>query len=308
MHMPLTYTLLYLVYNQAELLEPSLRSLRSSASNILLVDLSSTEDIRGLAKRYGTQYHRLPYSSIVEPIRPQAFALAKTDYILYLDGDESVPPTLLAELTKVQAGGYTHARLARQNLLFGKKLDNSRWWPDYQLRFFDRTQVKWSPHLHHPPVAEGRGLDLPPIPSLSILHQNYRTIDEWLAKNQRYAKIDAQARLTAKDPFTLTQALQLSLSEIMSRYYYDRGYRDALHGLMLALLQSFYYLLVYAYYWEGKKYQEGPNPPPYRRFFSRYFSTALSEALYWEQKSSGTILEKLRNKLIRKVIYAKKTS
>lgn len=306
MHLP--YTILYLVYNQVELLEKNLKSLSRYSDNILLVDLGSTEDIAGLAQRYGTQYHRLPYAPIVEPIRPQAFAASKTDYILYLDGDESVPVTLLPELSRLQERGYTHVRLARQNIIFGKPLKNSRWWPDYQLRFFDRTQVTWSPLLHHPPEPSGQGHDLTPDPNLSILHYNYRTIDDWLAKNQRYAKIDANTRVGDSEPFTLLSALRLSISEIVSRYYYDKGYLDGMHGLVLALLQSFYYFLVYTYYWEAKKYQLELRAAEYPQFFSRYFSHALSESLYWEQKNSGTILGKLRNKLIRKVIYAKKTS
>jgi len=82
------------------------------------------------------------------------------------------------------------------------------------------------------------------------LHYNYDNIDQYLEKAVRYAKSEAQLR----DNYSLTHALKDARSEFISRLFSSEGFKDGMHGLVLAILQMFYYFLVYFYYWEKKKY------------------------------------------------------
>ncbi len=241
--------IVFIVFNQSKLLNSSLKLLSGLKHELHVADLGSTEDVESVAKALGAEYHRLPYTSVVETIRSQVFDLISTDYILYLDGDESVTPTLINKLVELSEGGADYVRIPRQNYIFNNWVQASRWWPDYQVRFFKRGMVTFPTTLHSEPVVTGREVVLPATAELAIKHLNYQSLDEWLEKNQRYARSDAQDRLKSGEEFSIFTATRLSVSELVSRFFAGSGYADGMHGLVLSILQSFYYFLVYAYYW-----------------------------------------------------------
>ena len=293
--------IVFIVYNQTKLLGSALKLLSGLKHELHVADLGSTEDVGSVAKTWGATYHRLSYTSVVETVRSQVFDLIKTDYILYLDGDESVTPSLINKLAELADGGVDYVKIPRQNYIFGSWVKASRWWPDYQVRFFKKGMVTFPTTLHSEPVVTGREVVLPATPDLAIKHLNYQNLDEWLQKNQRYARADAQDRLNSGEEFSILTACRLSVSELVSRFFAGGGYADGMHGLVLSILQSFYYFLVYAYYWEGKKYESNLSIEEIKSVPRKWFSHGLSEILFWDSKDSSFI-KKIRGKFTRKLI------
>lgn len=299
--MKLGISAVIVVYNQSELLQKCLKSL-NWVDEIILLDVGSSEDIRSLATRFKTKYHRLAHVDIVEEIRQKSLQYASYEYILFIDPDEEVTPDLQKVLTaQVKANEIDYCAIPRQNIVFGKWLEHSRWWPDYQIRFFRHDAVTWPTVLHGQPQYRGRKLELPAKVENAILHYNYLSLDEWLDKNRRYAKKDALDRVSNNQPFTLFEALRLSVSEMMSRFYEGHGYKDGMHGLVLSVLQSFYYFLVYAYYWEAKKYGNLEDSNTIYHFPHTWFRHGFAETLFWDNQSSSGI-KKIKEKLVRRMI------
>lgn len=293
--------IVFIVYNQTKLLNSSLKLLSGLKHELHVADLGSTEDVESVAKALGAEYHRLPYTSVVETVRSQVFDLISTDYILYLDGDESVTPTLINKLVELSESGVDYVRIPRQNYIFNNWVQASRWWPDYQVRFFKRGMVTFPTTLHSEPVVTGREVVLPATAELAIKHLNYQSLDEWLEKNQRYARTDAQDRLASGVEFSIFTASRLSVSELVSRFFAGSGYADGMHGLVLSILQSFYYFLVYAYYWEGKKYESSLSVGEVKSVPRIWFSHGLSEILFWDKQDTG-LINKIKGKLKRKLL------
>ncbi len=294
-------SIVFIVYNQSKLLNSSLKLLSGLKHELHVADLGSTEDVESVAKAGGAEYHRLPYTSVVETVRSQVFDLISTDYILYLDGDESVTPTLINKLVELSEGRVDYVRIPRQNYIFNNWVQASRWWPDYQVRFFKRGMVTFPTTLHSEPVVTGREVVLPATAQLAIKHLNYQSLDEWLEKNQRYARTDAQDRLKNGEEFSILTAARLSVSELVSRFFAGSGYADGMHGLVLSILQSFYYFLVYAYYWEGKKYESSLSVGEVKSVPRVWFSHGLSEILFWDKQDTG-LINKIKSKIKRKLL------
>jgi len=291
-----------IAYNQRELLQKCLASLTGWVNEIVVVDLQSTEDIASVAKKYHAVYKKIPRVEVVEQIRQKTTSFAKHEFILFLDPDEEIPKSLSIEFAKIaQSGIADYVSTPRKNVVFGKWLEASRWWPDYQVRFFRHDAVTWPTILHAQPQLSGRELRLPPQVKTAIMHQNYISLDEWFEKNRRYAKTDALARIISKLPFTLTDAMGLSISELVSRFFAGKGYKDGLHGLMLGILQSFYYFLVYAYYWESKKFASLESAQTVRAFPRSWFSHGLSEIMHWDTGKT-TFVKKIKTKLVRRML------
>lgn len=292
----------FIVYNKSSLLNTSLELLAHSALALHVFDLSSTEDIATIARKWGATYTKLPYAPVVETVRTKVFKRITTDYLLYLDADESVGEALIKKLQSLADSGVDYVKIPRQNYIFNSWVKASRWWPDYQVRFFKRGMVTFPPTLHSEPVVSGQGVTLDPDPKFALKHLNYQSLDEWFEKNLRYAKADASDRLKAGKVFTLIEAMKLSVSELVSRFFVGGGYSDGLHGLMLSILQSFYYFMVYAYYWEGRNYESSTSLTELRSFPRTWFAHGLSEIIYWDGNNRDSLVKKIKAKFTRKLI------
>lgn len=289
------------VHDQLDLLKKCLESIHSWVDEIIIIDLESTKDIKALVRTYEAKYYAHKLVPIVEAIRQESLKYATHEYVLFLDPDEYIPASLAKDLVpRVKERTYDYFITPRQNYVFGKWLRHSRWWPDAQTRIFRQGHVTWGPNLHAEAKPIGHSYTYPTAEEFAIHHDNYRNLDEYFIKNMRYAKADANERLASNNPLTFTTAIQLSLSELMSRFFRDQGYLDGMHGLILSLLQSYYYFLVYAYYWEAKKYTELESESDIKSFPRAWFSHGLSEVLYWDQTTS--FAKSIKEKLVRKMI------
>lgn len=290
-----------IVHNQGDLLKKCLASIKSLVNEIIILDLESTDDIRSIALKAHAQYVKQPQVAIVEQVRQSSLKYANYEYVLFLDPDETLSPELSADLkAKIDEGHYDYFRIPRANYVFGKWVKHSRWWPDFQVRVFRAGHVSWGQTLHAEALASGLSYTYDMEENWAIHHDNYRSLDEFIAKNMRYAKQDAQERISSGKDFSLSEATKLSVSELISRFFAGQGYQDGMHGLILALLQSYYYFLVYAYYWEAKKYAELEPVGTLQKFPRDWFSHGLSQTLHWYKENSP--LRIIKAKLVRRMI------
>ncbi len=247
---------------------------------------------------FKTYLEKVPF---IEKIRSNLITQTKSDFVIYLDPDELFPLAVAKQLDEFQKS-YDFISIPRKNIIFGKWMEHSRWWPDYQIRFFNKKNVQWKPILHAQPVAEGTSIALDPLDQNAILHYNYSSIDEYLAKSLRYAKSDAQTRVENGEDYSLKVATTTGLSEFMSRFFAGSGYKDGIHGFVLAFFQFVYYFIVYFYYWELKKYP--PVPEKELVHTTNYiFSQGMYETSHWLSKLnllSG--LDKIGRKIVNRLI------
>ncbi len=289
------------VHNQSELLQKCLKSISSWVDEIVLIDLESTEDIQSLAKTFKAKYITHKKVEIVEEVRQSSLEHASHEYVLLLDPDETIPQSLSQDLSdKIKSAQFDYFVTPRQNYVFGKWLRHSRWWPDNQVRVFRKGRVNWGSKLHEEARPEGNKYVYPEDPQYAINHLNYTTLDEFISKNMRYAKADAKLRLVSEPDFNLSRAIKLSVSELVSRFFKGEGYKDGQHGAVVAILQSFYYFMVYAYYWEAKKFVNLESSETIKSFPRLWFAHGLSETLYWD-KAKG-FSKGIKEKFVRRMI------
>ena len=267
-------------------------SILDFVSEIVIVDIgienSLSEKLKKnklikLVKIQGT----VPY---VEKIREKTKELASYEHILFLDPDEVVQP----ELKKIILENYLkydYFKIPRKNIIFGRFIKHSRWWPDYQIRFFKKNSVKWPLIIHRQPKVLGKGFEVEAKESLSLLHYNYQNLDEYLSKAKRYAKYEAKEFASENQVVSFSQTVRRSLNEFISRYFAGEGYRDGVEGFVLAFLQMFYYFLVYFYYLETKEFKSSEKINE-----EEFFRIGLKESLHWKKKKS------IKDKIVKKLL------
>lgn len=243
-------------YNEEKNIRRCLTSL-AWADELIVVDMGSTDETRTIAKACGARVIDHPYVGYVEPARNVGIAAAKGSWIVLLDADEVLPPTLASYLQKtLPSTAAQYLRIARQNQIFGTWIRHTGWWPDYQIRVFQKDAVTWSEKLHGIPMTRGTGTDVEASEELSIIHHHYTSISQYLERLNRYTAITAAELHREGTVFTPSDLFTKPTREFIQRFFVWEGYKDGVHGLGLSFLQSFSELIVALKLWELEKYKK----------------------------------------------------
>lgn len=228
------------------------------ADEILVCDMYSDDKTVEIAKKLGAKvvYHKKV--GFVEPARNFALSKASGDWILILDADEEIPDTLAKRLKEIaqKMKQVMVVLIPRKNIIFGKWMKASMWWPDHQVRFFKAGQVRWRNEIHSKPGLFGESLMLEPEEKWAIIHHNYNSLSQYLDRMNRYTAIEAKELVDGGYKFRWEDLIQKPLSEFLSRFFANSGYKDGLHGLALSLLQAASFLTVYLKVWETDKFKK----------------------------------------------------
>lgn len=290
--------------NEEKNLEGCLKSLRF-ADEIIVVDMESTDDTKKIAKSFTDKVFDHEMVGYVEPARNFAISKAVGEWVLILDADERISKTLAKKLIEItQAEKVDFVRIPRKNIIFGQWTQHSRWWPDYNIRFFKKGSVEWQSEIHSIPVTTGIGINLDPEEAFAIEHFHYNTIDEYFERALRYSTQQAKELIKSGYKFDAKDLIGKPLSEFMSRFFAGEGYKDGLHGLILAFLQMFSVMLIYLKVWQ----HEGQEPKKagfFTPIWQNIFLEKFKELRYWyltiliqqEPKKAKRFLLKLSRKL-----------
>lgn len=250
------------------------------ADEVVIVDTESTDGTKKIAKENADKFFEHKNLGIVEPVRNFAFGKASGEWILVIDADERIPLSLVRELKNiVDEDKADYVRIPRSNKIFGHVMKYSRWWPDYNIRFFKKDFVTWQDAIHSIPITNGRGMDLPAEEKMSITHLHYQDVNQYLEHLNRYTTKQAEELISKGYSFSHFDVIEKPISEFISRFFAGQGYRDGFHGLALSLLQSFSELIVYLKIWERQKFIEERDiaSKPWREIYLK----KSKEIFYW---------------------------
>jgi (heptosyl)LPS beta-1,4-glucosyltransferase len=274
------------------------------ADELVVVDMHSQDKTVTIAENFGAKIFTHRFLKYVEPARNFALLKATGDWLLVLDPDEEVPSSLAKKLQKLARNpeGNDFFRLPRKNIIFGKWVKHSRWWPDYLIRFFKKGNVTWSREIHGIPITRGKGADLEAKEENAIIHHHYDSISQFLKRLNRYTDVQAKELVEEGHQFAWSELLMKPSGEFLSRFFASKGYKDGLHGLALALLQALSELIVYLKVWEKQGFKD--QELPLNDFISQ-LKKLNKETTYWLSdillKEVKDPIKRLSLKLKRKI-------
>jgi (heptosyl)LPS beta-1,4-glucosyltransferase len=243
--------------NEEKNIALAIKSVREFADEVVVVDMHSEDKTCEVAESLGAKVFTFERKSYVEPARNFAISKASGDWVFILDADERATPQLLAKLKKiVKENQCDFVNIPRKNLIFGKWIRHSLWWPDYNIRFFRKGSVTWKDEIHSQPETKGKGTNLLPKEKYAIVHRNYSSVSSYILRMNRYTDIQAQDKIKEGYVFDWKDLIRRPMAEFVRRFFSANGYKDGLHGLALALLQSFSELVLYLKLWQANKFKE----------------------------------------------------
>ena len=155
----------------------------------------------------------------------------------------------------------THAayRLPRVTWHLGRWIRTTDWYPDYQVRLYDRRLGQWSGrHVHETLAVSG------PIGSLraELQHYPYRDISDHLETIDRYTTFAAtQMRESGRRAGILQLAGHPPLA-FLRNYIVRGGLRDGAPGFVISALNAYYVFLKFAKLWDLQRAAAAPNDVP----------------------------------------------
>lgn len=220
----------------------------SWADEIVVVDSGSTDDTVSIARRLATRVEVRDWPGYGAQ-KNYAAELASNDWILSIDADERVTPELAAEIRGLFTGtpaarGY---RIPRVAWYFGRWIRSTDWYPDYQLRLYDRRAGRWNGRRVHESV------ELPETPGRlrhEIQHYAYRDLSHHLATIDRYTTLAAEQWLAEGRTTNGFELFFHPRFAFVRNYLLRGGITDGEPGLLVSTLNAYYVFLKLAKLWE----------------------------------------------------------
>jgi (heptosyl)LPS beta-1,4-glucosyltransferase len=240
-------TVTVITHNEAPNIAAALES-AAWADEIIVVDSHSTDDTVGIARRLATRVEARDWPGYGAQ-KNYAAGLASHDWILSIDADERVTPELADEIRQVLSGPVRHKgyRIPRVAFYLGRWIRSTDWYPDYQLRLYDRRAARWDTRRVHESVAVGGTVGRL---SKELQHYPYRDLSHHLATIDRYTTLAAEDWRAAGRRASDLQTFFSPRFAFLRNYVLKGGFRDGSAGLLVSILNSYYVFLKFAKLWE----------------------------------------------------------
>jgi glycosyltransferase involved in cell wall biosynthesis len=243
-----TLTVTVITKNEAAHIDACLASV-AWADEVLVVDCGSTDDTVVRARAAGARVIVRDWPGYSAQ-KNFAAGEASHDWILSVDADERVTAGLAAEIRSLLASADPPAcvgyRVPRVTWHLGRWIRTTDWFPDPQLRLYDRRRARWTARRVHESVAIDAGQGPAGRLSHELEHYAYRDIHHHLETMNRYTTLAAEEMHAAG---RRASGLDLALHPVaafLRNYLLRRGILDGAPGFIISAMNAHYVFLKFA--------------------------------------------------------------
>lgn len=215
----------------------------SWADEVLVYDSGSTDGTIAIAEKMGAKVVNGPWLGF-GPTKKKAAELAANDWILSLDCDEEVSDELAREVSARL--GSLRADVAysmpRLSWYLGRWIRYGGWYPDYQIRLFNRKNSQWSDAGIHEKVQATHYEKM----AGCLNHYVFRDIAHQVQTNNRYSSLQAAQMLADGRRFSWFHFFTKPYVKFIECYVWKLGFLDAWPGYLIARNAAYSVLLKWA--------------------------------------------------------------
>ena len=229
-------TVVILAKNNAATIEKTLQSV-ATFDEVLVCDTGSTDATCDIVEKFpNTRLVKKPLTNFGKT-RNEVASEAKNDWILSLDSDEELSPELLTELSQLCLSPDTVYSIPFKNFYRGQWIKGCGWYPDHDLRLYNRKKTAFSPFALHEKIEATKVQKL----HHHIHHYSYASAKDFLIKMERYSELFAKQNAGKKS--SLPKALRHGAWAFCKSYLIKRGFLDGHAGYIISAYngQTAYY-------------------------------------------------------------------
>lgn len=238
-------TAVVLTKNEADNLPACLNSL-NFADEVLVIDDYSSDNTPGIAKNLGARVVSHYLDNDYSQSRNFALSQTQSDWILFVDADERVSPTLAQEISSVVKNHYRNGYyLRRRDFLWGRRLRFGDTGNCRILRLARHQAGRWEGRVHETWQIQGSISTL----SSPLFHYPHPDLYDFLRHINYYSTLRSAELMSRGDKTGWAKIIFLPLLKFKYLYFIKLGFLDGTAGVIHALTMSFYTFLT-----QGKLY------------------------------------------------------
>lgn len=234
--MKLPISVIVTTLNEAHNIRDCLASVSEFAQEVIVLDSGSQDATTALATQAGAKVYITDDWPGFGPQKNRALSYATQPWVLSIDADERVTPTLqkaiAAVLDHAEYAGYEIPRLSQ---FCGRWVKHSGWYPDYVLRLFRRNAGRFSERLvHESVVVDG------PVGRLSehFLHYSYTSTEQVEDKIRKYGNAGAEELRRHNKRISASAPWLHGTWAFIRTFIMRRGFLDGRTGLAIARMNA----------------------------------------------------------------------
>lgn len=227
---------------------------------IVVVDSGSTDETTQLAKSLGVKVFTHIQSPRFIIAEQRNWALnncnLQSEWVLFVDADETVPPELATEIQKVCADKnnlYNAFELTARYLFWGKWLKRTQGYPNWHSRLVKRGEVFFAGGVWEHFTTNAR------VGKIAIPYDHFansKRFSDWLERHDRYSSWDAEnvmKFLETREVSSLATNRKLELRLLAAKFWLLRPIVRFIQMYLLRLgflegWQALFFCLLYAMY------------------------------------------------------------
>ena len=225
-----------IAHNEEKNIKEAIESL-SFADEIVVVDSESTDRTRDLSSDAGA---RVIVQEWLGFGRQKQFAVdnCENEWIFSLDADERVSKDLQDTILELKtrsanelADGY---RVSRLSYYMEQPIKHCGWYPDWQLRFFDKNKGRWKDLLVHESVEMKPGARVEKLRK-DILHFTIKNAAHHHQMiGERYAPLAAKQMYESGTKTSRFRVRTAGVSAFLQSYILKAGFLDGFPGFCIS--------------------------------------------------------------------------
>lgn len=250
-----TISVAMIVKNEAQDLALCLDTVKDWVDEIVILDSGSSDNTKEIALNYGAKFYENTDWQGFGKQRQIAQRYVTSDYVLWLDADERISPTLRQSILDVVAQNRENTvyQLPRISEVFGQEIRHSGWYPDYVVRLYRTNYAQYGDELVHEKVHYPANTKVEKLKG-DLQHFTYKSLHHYLVKSAGYAKAWADQRQAKGKKATLWQGISHAIGCFVKMYILKAGFLDGRQGLLLAILSAHSTFVKYADLWEREQH------------------------------------------------------
>ncbi len=248
-----------ITFNESANIREAVRSV-DWADEILVVDSGSTDNTRETAAALGAKVLTREWPGFA---RQKQFAVenAANDWIFSLDADERVSPKLKDEIAHLKqlkqeslGDGY---KIPRLTVYMGREIRGGGWYPDWQLRLFNRNLGRWKDVAVHESVEMDPGAKIEKLGGDILHHGVSGAAYHHKMIGERYAPLAARQMFEDGRRTSRFKVRTAGLTTFIHTYFLKAGFRDGFAGFVIARFAAHHAFLKHLLLWEMQNRKPG---------------------------------------------------
>ena len=230
--------------NGAKVIGETIKSFSGLTDDILIYDNGSTDDTKEIVNQSNARLIEGSWEGFGKT-KNKANALAKHDWILSLDADESIDEQLKENLLQLNLADESKVyEFKFKNFLGDKWLRYGEWGNDKHIRLFNKKKISWNDADVHESLLLPTEVKVISIPG-NVLHKTAPDITAYEKKMENYAALNAEKYFKQQKRSGSFKMFFSAVFSFIKNYFFKLGFLDGATGYHCARINARYTFLKY---------------------------------------------------------------